>query len=726
MNKILSISGMHCTSCAVNLESAFNKEPGIKKAVVNYASEKAFIEFDPKIITQEKILEIVSDLGYRGGVGKDKGDGGSEETETRKLLIRFWVLLVISLPLFFVAMMMESTLTNRLIQLLLGSVTVIAAKDIWISGFKALTRLVPTMDSLIFIGTAVAYFASLYYFNQSNQELYFETVSFVLMFITLGKYLEAKSKGRAGEAIKKLMGLQPKTALIIKNGKEKEVAISELVIGNLVIVKPGEKIATDGEVVKGESSVNEAMITGESMPVSKKIGDKVIGGTINESGTLTIKVTKIGSETMLSQIIKLVEEAQGSKAPIQKLADQVSAYFVPVIILIAIATFIFWLNFSGLNFALLSAIAVLVIALGLATPTAIMVGTGMGAEKGILVKDAASLEILHKVKAIVFDKTGTLTEGKPRVTDIVQSEKLKVKSDLLRLAASAEMRSEHSLARAIVERAKEEGLKLEEPEKFEAISGSGIIVKLSGLPADATHQALQAGCELRIGNANFIGKATAEMDKKAQGLEKEGKTVVWVEIDKQIAGIIAIADTVKSDAKEAIEKLKHMGIESYLLTGDNRETAFSIASQVGISKENVLSQVMPQEKEGKIKELKKQGKIVAMVGDGVNDAPALASADIGIAMGAGTDVAIESAGIVLTGSDPVSVVSAIKLSKETLKIIKQNLFWAFFYNIILVPVAAGVFSPFGFQLNPIMASLAMAFSSVSVVVNSLRLKTIKI
>jgi P-type Cu+ transporter len=576
---------------------------------------------------------------------------------------------------------------------------------------------VPTMDSLIFIGTAVAYLASLYYFNQFNQELYFETVSFVLMFITLGKYLEAKSKGRAGEAIKKLMGLQPKTALIIKNGEEKEVAISELVIGNIVIVKPGEKIATDGEVVNGESSVNEAMITGESMPVGKKIGDKVIGGTINESGTLTFKVTKIGSETVLFQIIKLVEEAQGSKAPIQKLADQVSAYFVPVIILIAIGTFIFWFNFSGLNFALLSAIAVLVIAcpcaLGLATPTAIMVGTGMGAQKGILVKDAASLEILHKVKAVVFDKTGTLTEGKPRVTDIVQSEKLKVKSDLLRLAASAEIRSEHPLARAIVEKAKEEGLKLEELQEFKSISGSGIIVELSN-------------CKLRIGNAKFIGKATTEMADKAEKLEKEGKTVVWVEIDSKIVGIIAIADTVKEDAKEAVEKLKKMGIESYLLTGDNKETAFSIASQVGIDIENVLSQVMPQEKEGKIEELKNQGKIVAMVGDGVNDAPALASADIGIAMGAGTDVAMESAGIVLTGSDPVSVVSAIKLSKETLNIIKQNLFWAFFYNLILVPVAAGVFFPIGFQLNPIMASLAMAFSSVSVVANSLRLKTVKI
>ena len=720
---------MHCTSCAINIEKTLENELGINKISVNYASEKAFIEFDQEKISEEKILKIISGLGYRAVIAEDGGDNELGETESHSVLIRFWVLLFVSLPLFFLAMMMEPTLVYRLIQLLLGSVAVIIAKDIWISGFKALIRFVPNMDSLIFIGTAVAYIASLSYLNQFNQELYFETVSFILMFITLGKYLEAKSKGRAGEAIKKLMGLQPKTALIIKKGEETEIAITELVIGDLVIVKPGEKIATDGEVVKGESFVNEAMITGESMPVVKQKGDRVIGGTINQSGTLTFKVTKIGSETMLSQIIKLVEEAQGSKAPIQKLADQVSSYFVPVIILIAIITFIFWFYFSGVNFALLSAIAVLVIAcpcaLGLATPTAIMVGTGMGARKGILVKDAASLEILHKAKAVVFDKTGTLTEGKPVVTDIIV-EKVQTsafvkastdkKNGLLRLAASAELRSEHPLAMAIVEKAKEEGLKLEEPQKFEAISGSGIIAELSNSQIT----------KLRIGNANFIGKWTMEMTKKAENLEKEGKTVVWVEINKKISGLIAIADTVKTDAKEAVEKLKKMGIKSYLLTGDNRETAFSIASQVGIDKENVLSQVMPQEKEGKIRELKKRGKIVAMVGDGINDAPALASADIGIAMGAGTDVAIESAGIVLTGSDPVSVVSAIKLSKETLNVIKQNLFWAFFYNLILVPVAAGVFSPIGFQLNPIMASMAMAFSSVSVIVNSLRLKTIKI
>lgn len=714
---IIQILGMHCTSCAINLESAFRKDQGIEKAVVNYASEKAFLKYDPQKTSPEKILKIISGLGYRGVVGENREKG---EAETRRLFIRFWLLLFLSLPLFFLAMVAESTLANRLIQLLLGSAAVIAAKDLWISGFKALSKLKPNMDSLIFIGTFVAYAASLFYLNQFDQELYFETVSFVLMFITLGKYLEAKSKGRAGEAIKKLMGLKPKTCtIVIQNSKgksQKEIAIEDLKIGDLVIVKPGEKIATDGEVIGGESSVNEAMITGESMPVSKNKGDKVIGGTINQSGTLTFRVTKIGSETMLSQIIKLVEEAQGSKAPIQKLADQVSAFFVPIIILTAFMAFIFWLYFAGFNFALLSFISVLVIAcpcaLGLATPTAIMVGTGIGAQKGILVKDAASLEILHKVKAIVFDKTGTLTEGKPVVTDIVNLT-LKTKDNLLRLAASAEMRSEHPLARAIVEKAKEEGLKLEEPKEFEAISGQGIIAKLSN------HG-------LRIGNRQFVDQGTAEMDKKAEELEKEGKTVVWVEIDNKLAGIMAIADTLKSDAKEAVKKLDNLGVEAYLLTGDNEQTARAIGQQVEIPADHILAQVLPAQKEGKIQELKKQGKIVAMVGDGINDAPALASADIGIAMGAGTDVSMESAGIVLMASDAISVVSAIKLSKETLKIIKQNLFWAFFYNLILVPVAAGVFSGWGLVLNPIMASLAMALSSVSVVANSLRLKTKKI
>jgi len=537
----------------------------------------------------------------------------------------------------------------------------------------------------------------------------------------------------------------PNYQLPITNYQEVKLPIEQIKVGDIIVVRPGEKIPVDGIVIEGASAVDESMVTGESMPVEKKVGDQVIGATINKFGSFKFKATKVGSQTVLAQIIKLVEEAQGSKAPIQKLADRVSAYFVPIIILIALGTFVFWFKFAGLNTALLLAIAVLVIAcpcaLGLATPTAIMVGTGIGAEKGILVKDATSLEIAHKIKTIILDKTGTLTKGEPAVTDVTEipNSKFQIpKDEMLRLAASAELRSEHPLGQAVVKRAKEMELDLTEPEDFQAIAGKGIKAKLvisnSKLGVLKGNRALMEDYKIKIPD---------EVKKKVQALENEGKTAMLLAIKSsqlqitnyQLLGIIAVADTLKENSKEAVGLLQKMGLEVWLITGDNSRTAGAIGTQVGIDKDKILAEVLPDQKVEAVRKLQiastksqtNRRQLIAFVGDGINDAPALASADIGIAMGAGTDVAMESAGITLMKSDLMDLVAALKLSKVTMRVIKQNLFWAFFYNLILIPVAAGALYPsLGILLNPVMASAAMAFSSVSVVANSLRLRNIKI
>ena len=553
---------------------------------------------------------------------------------------------------------------------------------------------------------------------------YYDTAALIITFILLGKYFEALTKGKASEAIRKLIGLQAKTATVIRNGKDTKIPIDELVVEDIFIVKPGEKIPTDGIVIFGSSYVDESMLTGESIPVSKRINEQVIGATINKNGLLKVKAAKVGSGTMLAQIIKLVEEAQGSKAPIQRLADKVSAIFVPVVILISIASFLFWYFIapafmavsSPFVFSITVFIAVLIIAcpcaLGLATPTAIMVGTGKGAENGILIKNADALETAYKLTTIIFDKTGTLTKGKPEVTNVVVANPKHTESDVLKFASIAEKGSEHPLASAILNYAKERNVAAEDASYFEAISGEGVYAKYK------KHTILLGNAKLFAQYKTRIGK---DIVQKIEQLEEQGKTTVVLSIDKSIIGIIGIADTLKENSKEAVQELHALGKEVIMITGDNERTAKAIASQVGIGK--VLAEVLPQDKEEQIKKLQKENKVVAMVGDGINDAPALAAADIGIAIGAGTDIAIEAGSIVLIKNDLRDVVKAIKLSSYTIKKIKQNLFWAFFYNAAGIPIAAGILYPFfGFLLSPIIAGAAMAFSSVSVVGNSLLMR----
>ena len=740
MEKItVQIFGMHCASCAANIEHALKKQEGMISANVNYASEKAFLGFDPIKINLERISRIISALGYKLELTDNHQEKKAEEI--RLLKNRFLISLVFGLPVIYLTMGKMVGLPQpsflgqygRIIQLVLATIVIAASFTLWDSGFNALIKLVPSMDSLIFVGTAVAYFYSLFMLG-SGEELYFETTVFILIFISLGKYFEALSKGKASEAIKKLIGLQPKTANIVKNGKESAVPLSEVRVGNIVVIRPGERIPVDGIIIEGESVVDESMVTGESLSVEKGVDNQVIGGTVNKNGSFKFRAIKVGNQTVLSQIIKLVEEAQSSKAPIQRLADQVSLYFVPMVILVALVSGILWL-FAGrpLSFALVILVDVLIIAcpcaLGLATPTAIMVGTGKGAENGILIKDAAALEIAQKINTIVLDKTGTLTKGEPSVINVqsVTSLKLKVKNlklsneqMLLWLAASAEFRSEHPLGQAVVNKAKELELKLIEPRKFKAILGRGFEAELR-----------IENLELRIlgGTRRWMAENEVEIpidwEEKIRNLEGKGETVLLFAFDGQLAGIIAVADTLKEHSRLAIGELKKIGLEVWMVTGDNQRTAAAISEKVGLDKKYVLAEVLPNEKEEKIKELKAQGKIVAFVGDGINDAPALAAADVGIAMGAGTDIAMESAGITLMKSDLTDIVKAIKLSRSTLGTIKQNLFWAFFYNTILIPLAAGILYPIsGLLLNPAFAAAAMAFSSVSVVLNSLRLKRI--
>ncbi len=732
---ILKISGMHCASCSAIIESALKNEEGIKSINVNFATEKAYLEFDSIEISIAQIQKIMEKLGYKATEETFEEEIHDHHKETKiqevsRLKKRFIFALIFSLPIIYMVMgemiglPMPIIFENygTIIQLVLVSAVIISCFNIWTSGFKNLLRLAPNMDSLIFIGTAVAYFYSLtisifiFLGTKVEASLYYESAALILVFISLGKYLEVMTKGKTSEAIKKLIGLQPKEATIIKDNEEIKIPISEVRVGDIILVKPGEKIPVDGIVIDGYSGVDEKAITGESIPVEKKKDDEVIGATINKTGVLKFKATRVGKDTMLAQIIKIVEEAMGSKAPIQLLADKVSFYFVPSVIGIAIFAFAIWLlSGQSLPLALMVFVAVLIIAcpcaLGLATPTAVMMGTGLAAKNGILIKSGKALEIARDVNIVIFDKTGTLTKGEPSVTDVV-----KIKNDVsenwvLQVAASVEKNSEHPLAQAIVNKAKEEKANFLEVKNFQAIPGYGVTADLENKKILFGTRKLMANNQI---NPNII-------EEKMIVLEDQGKTAMILAVEKDIIGIVAVADTLKDYSKEAVEMLHKMGKKVAIITGDNKRVGQAIAQQVGIDR--VLAEVLPQEKSAEIKKLQSEGNIVAMVGDGINDAPALAQADLGIALGSGTDVAMETGEIVLIKDDLRDVVIAIDLSKYTLNKIKQNLFWAFFYNIVGIPVAAGVLYPFtGWLLNPAIAAAAMAFSSVSVVSNSLLMK----
>jgi len=742
---ILKISGMHCASCAANIENALRKEEGIKSANVNFASETLYLEFDPIEISIARVQKIIEKLGYRAieeTFEEEMRDHHKEAKvqEIQKLKKRFVLALIFSLPIIYMVMRgmvglpMPTIFENygTIIQFVLATAVIISCFKIWIDGFKNLIRLTPNMDSLIFIGTAVAYFYSLiisvlmFLGTKIEAHLYYESAALILVFNSLGKYLEAITKGKTSEAIKKLIGLQPKEATIIKDNKEIKIPISEVKVGDIILVKPGEKIPVDGIVIDGYSGVDEKAITGESIPVEKKKGDEVIGATINKTGVLKFKATRVGKDTMLAQIIKIVEEAMGSKAPIQLLVDKVSFYFVPTVIGIAIFAFVIWLLVGQpLAFALTVFVAVLIIAcpcaLGLATPTAVMMGTGLAAKNGILIKSGKALEIAQDVNIVVFDKTGTLTKGEPVVTDIIeiQNSKFKIQNDnskskILQLAASVEKNSEHPLAEAIVKKAKEEKLELFEVKNFQAIPGHGVSANLENKKIFLGTRKLMTDNQIN----------PSQIEEKMIALENQGKTAMILAQDKEIIGIIAVADTLKDFSKEAVKMLHKMGKKVAIITGDNKRVGQAIAKLVGIDK--VLAEVLPQEKSAEITKLQSEGNVVAMVGDGINDAPALAQADLGIALGSGTDVAMETGEIVLIKDDLRDVITAIDLSKYSLNKIKQNLFWAFFYNIVGIPVAAGILYPFtGWLLNPAIAAAAMAFSSVSVVSNALLMKRYK-
>jgi Cu+-exporting ATPase len=803
----LKITGMHCASCAVAIEESLSKVEGVSKATVNFATEKAYVEYNPAAATPQKLEEAVKEAGYgvlkeeaqtlnltvigmdnphclgtveaalkgvRGIISsqltmnekarivfdpslttkeiikkaiKDSGYTPVEETtvdrekaarqrEIRILRIRFFVSLVFAIPLLYFAMGPTVKLPQpsipawsmALLLLLLTTPIVVAGYQFYTVGLRAVIKSRhANMDTLIALGTGTAYLYSLAISiliwtgnpDYGMEDLYFEVAGLLIVFILLGRMLEALAKGRTSESIRKLLELQPKTALVIRDNKELEIPVEEVLVGDTVIVKPGGRVPVDGKVIEGSSSVDQSLLTGESVPVEKNVGDEVIGGTMNKSGWLKFKATKVGSDTALAQIVRLVEEAQGSKAPVQRLADTVSAYFVPAVLAIAVITFLAWyLSGSELSFALTTFIAVIIIAcpcaLGLATPTAIMVGTGKGAENGILIRDAATLERACQVDTIVFDKTGTLTRGKPVVTDVIPLSNPPSADEILKLAAAAEKRSEHHLSDAIVSKAEEKKIAIPEIESFTAIPGKGVEARYNKTAILVGNRKLftEKGTEIK----------TAE-DRIAQ-LESQGKTVVLVGLEGKLIGLIAIADTPKDFAPETVSLLKAQGKQVVMITGDNRRAAESIAHILGIDR--VLAEVLPEDKANEIKRLQEQGERVAMVGDGINDAPALVQADVGIAIGSGTDIAIESGGIVLVKDDLRDVSRTLELSCYTMRKIKQNLFWAFFYNVVSIPIAAGVLYPFnGFLLNPIIAGAAMAFSSVSVVTNSLSMRRYK-
>ena len=755
MKMTLKIGGMHCAACSRAVERALKKTDGIEEANVNIATEKAVFNYDEKKLKYDDIVNVVVKAGYQV-LGKEEDPAVVKAREIKEQKIRLIVSAIFSIPLFYISMApmvsfvkfpIPSFLVHHINPQVFSIVAIFLCVPVMISGYKfytlgfpALFRGSPNMDSLVAIGTTAAFSYSIYStvlafmgLNPHGDNLYYESAAVIITLVQFGKYLEARSKGKTGEAIKKLMGLQPKTATIIQNGEEKEIKISDVKVDDIVLVRPGEKIPVDGEIIEGYSSVDESMLTGESIPVEKSVGDKVVGASINKTGSFKFKAQKVGADTALAQIIKLVEDAQGSKAPIAHIADVVSSYFVPAVITIALISGIIWfIALHNFVFSLTVFVSVLVIAcpcaLGLATPTAIMVGTGKGAELGILFKNAEALEISQKINAVMFDKTGTLTEGKPYVTDIISDDKDK----LLLIAASAENGSEHPLGEAIVREAKEKNIKLLSIENFKAISGFGIETYIDNKKVLMGNDKLMNKENINIENYNSY------MDK----LSKEGKTPMYVAYDNKLLGIIAVADKLKKESIEAINRLHKLGIKTAMITGDNKNTANSVAKEAGI--DIVFAEVLPEEKSNEVKKLQEQGFTVAMVGDGINDAPALTQANVGIAIGSGTDVAIESADIVLVKSNTNDVVTAIELSKATMRDIKQNLFWAFCYNVIGIPIAAGVLHVFrepliassigGFLtaimgkdllLNPIFAALAMSLSSVSVVTNALRLNFFK-
>ncbi|HDV8366199.1 MULTISPECIES: heavy metal translocating P-type ATPase [Bacillus cereus group] len=727
-----TVSGMTCAACANRVEKRLNKLDGVNKATVNFALESATVDFNPDEVNVNEMKSAITKLGYKLEVKPDDQDASTDhrlqeiERQKKKFIISF----ILSFPLLWAMVShfsftsfiyLPDMLMNPWVQLALATpVQFIIGGQFYVGAYKALRNKSANMDVLVALGTSAAYFYSVYLSIQSigssehMTDLYFETSAVLITLIILGKLFEAKAKGRSSEAIKKLMGLQAKTATVVRDGTEIKILIEEVVAGDIVYVKPGEKIPVDGEIVEGKSAIDESMLTGESIPVDKSIGDVVIGSTINKNGFLKVKATKVGRDTALAQIIKVVEEAQGSKAPIQRVADQISGIFVPVVVVIAIITFAVWMIFvtpGDFGGALEKMIAVLVIAcpcaLGLATPTSIMAGSGRSAEYGILFKGGEHLEATHRLDTVILDKTGTVTNGKPVLTDVIVADGFN-ENELLRLVGAAERNSEHPLAEAIVEGIKEKKIDIQSSETFEAIPGFGI-------------ESVVEGKHLLIGTRRLMKKFNIdieEVSKSIEALEREGKTAMLIAIDKEYAGIVAVADTVKDTSKAAIARLKKMGLDVVMITGDNTQTAQAIAKQVGI--DHVIAEVLPEGKAEEVKKLQANGKKVAMVGDGINDAPALATANIGMAIGTGTDVAMEAADITLIRGDLNSIADAIFMSKMTIRNIKQNLFWALAYNALGIPIAA-----LGF-LAPWVAGAAMAFSSVSVVLNALRLQRVKL
>lgn len=723
IKKTLLIEGMTCAACSTRVEKVLNRLDGVSKASVNLSTNKALVEFPSGAVDVETLIRAVEKAGYKAELEVERDvDREKElrEKEIKSLKTSFIVSAILSIPLFSAMFFhmagtdnaLSNILNNGWFQLVLATpVQFIIGYRFYRGAYNSLRGGGANMDVLIAMGTSAAYFYSLYNLLNGIHEYYFESSAVIITLILLGKTFEAVAKGKTSEAIKKLMGLQPKTARVVRDGQEMDIAIEKLEIGDIIVVRPGERVPVDGVIVEGHSSIDESMLTGESIPVDKTVGDQVVGATINKFGSFKFEAKKIGKDTVLAQIIKLVEEAQGSKAPVQRLADKISGIFVPVVVGIALVTVLgFSLIGNNFNTGLINAVAVLVIAcpcaLGLATPTAIMVGTGKAAENGILIKSGEHLERAHQMDTIIFDKTGTITKGEPEVTDILAFNGID-EDEILRIAASVEKVSEHPLGQAIVKYAEDKDITLVDTDSFMSLSGKGLRAGFEGK-------------DIYIGNRRLMKENNIDLtgfENEMLRLEEEGKTAMLLSIDGGISGIIAVADKIKETSLEAIKELKAMDLDVYMITGDNERTAKAIAREVGI--DNILADVLPENKAEVVEDLKSQGRHVGMVGDGINDAPALAAADVGFAIGTGTDVAMEAADITLMRGDLNGVVTAIRLSHRTMKTIKQNLFWAFFYNSVGIP-----FSALGF-LNPMVAGAAMAFSSVSVVTNSLRLRRFK-
>ncbi|HHT96274.1 MAG TPA: copper-translocating P-type ATPase [Clostridiales bacterium] len=747
MNKKYNITGMTCSSCSAAVEKSVQRLGGVKSANVNLLSNSMTVDYDENVIDDNNIIKTIINAGYGAELHNSepelqKEEDNFAEIEIKEMKTRIIISFVFMIPLMYVAMGhminlpmpswligTENAVSFAFLQFLLTIPVLIVNKKYYQVGFKTLFHGRPNMDSLIALGSGAAFVYGIfaifrigYGLGHNNLEivhryrhdLYFESAAMILTLITLGKFLETRSKGKTSEAIKKLMNLAPKTATVIRLGIEMEIPIGDVEVGEIIIVKPGQSIPVDGTIIEGSSSVDQAALTGESIPVEKNIGDKVISATINKTGFFKFKADKVGMDTTLAKIIQLVEDANTSKAPIAKLADKISGIFVPIVIIIAIFSTILWLLLGySFEFALSIGIAVLVIscpcALGLATPVAIMVGTGRGAQYGVLFKSAESLEVLHNVKTVILDKTGTITEGKPKVTDIITNKDIS-KEKLLSIAASIEKPSEHPLAEAIIEEANSMDITINEVEDFNSISGKGLISTIDKIKYYAGNLRLMEENNINIFDYHAV----------ADQFANEGKTPLFFADEKEVLGVIAVADVIKSNSKQAIDKLKEMNIDVVMLTGDNKKTAEAIRKELNIDR--VVAEVLPQDKENEIRTIQASGRKVAMIGDGINDAPALARADVGIAIGAGTDIAIESADVVLMKSDLLDAVTAIRLSKATIKNIKENLFWAFFYNTLGIPIAAGLlFIPFGIKLNPMFGAAAMSLSSLFVVGNALRL-----